>query len=306
MVTLFRMMLARYAMSFPILLYLCWFDMTSYTAARPAARQSPADRHRQYQADGYLIERSALPAGLIDEAGVRLAAMIADLPPGQRPEGMIEPHVQASDWRFWLELCRHPALVERAAECLGANEVMLLMSHLIVKPAGNGLAVAWHQDNTYWPSVHGTDVLTAWLALDQVDLGNACMQVIPRSQAGYPALEKIPTDGSDLLKVTVRVDEVMIAAAVPIELARGEYSLHDSFIIHGSGANTSRRRRAGYTMRYADAATVRVDLERHWNPVYYLRGDGCSLMAGMVDIRPGRVLPAESARRTGAANPLPT
>jgi phytanoyl-CoA hydroxylase len=279
--------------------------MTSYTAEHPAARQSPASRHRQYQAEGYQIERATLPAALIDEAGARLAAMIADLPPGHRPESMIEPHVQAADWRFWLELCRQAAVVERAAECLGAAEVMLLMSHLIVKPAGDGLAVAWHQDNTYWPSVHGTDVLTAWLALDQVDLGNACMQVIPRSHAGYPALDKIPTDGQDLLKVTVMVDAAMIAAAVPIELARGEFSLHDSFIIHGSGANTSPRRRAGYTMRYADAASVRVDLARHWNPVYYLRGDGRSLQPGMVDLRPGRALPRVSGRRAAAANPLP-
>jgi phytanoyl-CoA hydroxylase len=279
--------------------------MTSYTAERPATKPSSTKRHLQYQAEGYLIECAALPAALIDEAGVRLAAMITDLPPGRRPESMIEPHVQAPDWSFWLELCRHPALVARSAECLGAEEVILLMSHLIVKPAGDGLAVAWHQDNTYWPSVHGTDVLTAWLALDQVDLGNACMQVIPRSHDGYPALEKIPTDGQDLLKVTVAVDAEMISAAVPIELARGEFSLHDSFIIHGSGANTSPRRRAGYTMRYANAETVRVDLDRHWNPVYYLRGDGRSLLPGMIDIRPGRALPTVNGLRAAAANPLP-
>ncbi len=280
--------------------------MTSYAAAHPATMPSPARRHRQYQAEGYLIERTALPGPLIDEADVRLAAMIAGLPPGRRPEGMIEPHVLAADWPFWLELCRHAALVERAAECLAADEVILLMSHLIVKPAGDGLAVAWHQDSTYWPSVHGTDVSTAWLALDRVDLGNACMQVIPRSQQGHPALEKLPTDGQDLLKVTVAVSAAMVGAAVPIELARGEFSLHDSFIIHGSGANTSPRRRAGYTMRYANAATVRVDLDRHWNPVYYLRGCGRSLAPGMIDIRAGRALPTVSSQRAATAHPLPS
>jgi ectoine hydroxylase-related dioxygenase (phytanoyl-CoA dioxygenase family) len=266
---------------------------------------SPTAARLQYQTEGYLIERAALPEVLIDEARLHLAAMIAELPSGSRPESMIEPHVQALDWAFWLELCRHPAVVARAAECLGAEEVILLMSHLIVKPAGDGLAVAWHQDNTYWPSVHGTDVLTAWLALDQADLGNACMQVIPRSQAGHPALEKVTTDGHDLLKVTVAVDAGMIAAAVPIELSRGQYSLHDSFIIHGSDANTSARRRAGYTMRYANAASVRVDLDRHWNPVYYVCGDGRSLLPGMVDIRRGCPLPAARARHARAANPLP-
>jgi len=50
---------------------------------------------------------------------------------------------------------------------------------------------------------------------------------------------------------------------------------------------------------------VRVDLDRHWNPVYYLRGDGRTFTPGMVDLRPGRALPAVSGRRAEAANPLP-
>jgi hypothetical protein len=85
-------------MSFPKLCCLYWDDMTSSTTDRPATRRPSAQRHRHYQAEGYLIERAALPEALIDEAGVRLAALIADLPPSRRPESMIEPHVQAPDW----------------------------------------------------------------------------------------------------------------------------------------------------------------------------------------------------------------
>ena len=258
----------------------------------------PLSRHQQYQREGWCAVREALPAALIAEADRELGRLIAGLAAGQRPEGLVEPHCLAAGWRFWLELCRHPVVVERAAECLGGEEVLLLMSHLIVKPAGDGLAVAWHQDNTYWASVQGSDVVTAWLAIDEVDRGNACMQVIPRSHAGHPALEKLPTDGSDLLKVRVEVDAAMAAAAVAVELHPGEFSLHDSFIIHGSEANRSDRRRAGYTMRYARADTVRVDLARHWTPVYYLRGGGASLVDGMIDLRPGRPLPVQPGRPT--------
>ncbi len=267
----------------------------------PAALTRPLTRHQSYRRDGYTIVRTALPAADIVAARGRLDALIGGLAPDQRPEHLVEPHVRAPDWRSWLDLCRHEAVLDRVAECLGASELILLMSHLIVKPAGEGLAVAWHQDNTYWPSVVGTDVTTAWLALDDVDLGNACMRVIPRSQVGHPELEKIPTDGSDLLRVRVEVSTSQEASAVPIELARGEFSLHDSFAIHGSDANRSDRRRAGYTMRYADAATVRVDLAQHWTPVYYLRGDGRSLRPGMRDLRPDRPLPTtpEDVRNGG-------
>jgi ectoine hydroxylase-related dioxygenase (phytanoyl-CoA dioxygenase family) len=261
-------------------------------------------RNRQYRSDGYAIVRQALPSGLIADAGRHLDAMIARLAPGERPEGLVEPHVNAPDWQFWLELCRTPAVVDSVADCLGADEVLLIMSHLIVKPAGDGLAVAWHQDNTYWPSVTGTDVLTVWLALNEVDIENACMHVIPRSHAGYPEMEKIATDGKDLLKVRVHTTPEMEASAVPVELHPGQYSLHDSYIIHGSGENRSARRRDGYTMRYADAATVQVELDRHWVPVYYLRGDGTSLKPGMRDLRPGRPLPTEAKKERPGPSPL--
>jgi len=252
--------------------------------------QSTLNQH--YREEGYAVTREALPSALMDEAGRQLATLITGLAPGQRPEGLVEPHGRGPDWQFWLELCRTAAVVETVAECLGSDEVILIMSHLIVKPAGDGLAIAWHQDNTYWPSVHGTDVVTVWLALDDVDQENACMNVIPRTHAGYPVMEKLATDGTDLLKVRVAVDADMEASAIPVILRRGEYSLHDSFVIHGSECNRSTRRRAGYTMRYADAATVTIDLERHWNPVYYVRGNGASFKPGMIDIRPGHALPA--------------
>lgn len=254
------------------------------------ALQSRQNQH--YREEGYAIAGAALPPALMDEAGKQLAILIDGLAPGQRPEGLVEPHNRGLSWQFWLELCRNSTVVSTVADCLGSDEVILIMSHLIVKPAGDGLAIAWHQDNTYWPSVHGTDVVTVWLALDDVDLENSCMKVIPRTHAGYPEMEKIATDGTDLLKVRVAVDAEMEASAVPVILRRGEYSLHDSFVIHGSECNRSARRRAGYTMRYADAATVTIDLERHWNPVYYVRGNGASLKPGMIDIRPGKPLPA--------------
>ena len=71
----------------------------------------------------------------------------------------------------------------------------------------------------------------------------------------------------------------------------GSLSVHDSFILHGSDANTSGRRRAAYTMRYANPKTVQVDVRKHWVPVYLVRGDGGPDTDLFVDIRPGKPLP---------------
>lgn len=258
-----------------------------------------------YRRDGFTIVADGLPAALVAETREHLAGLIAGLAPGERPEHLVEPHVRAADWRFWLGLCRHPRVLDAVAAAMEADELVLAMSHLIVKPARDGQAVAWHQDITYWPSVTGSEVCTVWLAIDDVDTGNACMHVIPRTHAERARLEKLATDGSDLLKVRVAVTPEQEATAVPCSLRAGQFSIHDSFAIHGSVANTSDRRRAGYTMRYADPKRVRIDADRHWVPVDYVRGDGTSLRPEMRDLRPGRPLPDEPCGQPLATPPLP-
>jgi phytanoyl-CoA hydroxylase len=248
----------------------------------------------QYRDLGYCVADHLIDADELRAARASLDQQIATLPPGRRPEALVEPHMLAEDWLLWLKLCCNPRVLDAVQACLQCDELILLMSHLIVKPAHNGQVIAWHQDNTYWSSVTGTDVTTVWLALDDVDRANACMRVIPSTHAGYPELEMIRTDGEDLLNVRVAVTPEVEARAVDIVLPAGSASLHDSFVIHGSQANISARRRAGYTMRYANAATVSVDVARHGKPVYYVRGNGRHCQDDFRDQRPGMPWPSDN------------
>src|SRR3954453_10570042 len=162
----------------------------------------------KYATEGYCFFPDVLSAAEIGAARSELDRAIENLPAKQRvmkdgvekegdarPEDMPEPHVNSA---FWLELCRHPRVLDCVQSVLGPD-LVLIMSHLIVKRAGDGLPVAWHQDNTYWPSVNGSDVGTVWMAIDDTDRANGCMRVIPCTHEGYPDLEKIVTDGKDLL-----------------------------------------------------------------------------------------------------------
>ena len=251
----------------------------------------------RYAAEGYCLFRDVLPESEIEVARVELNTMLANLPERQvvykdgenkevdaRPEYLTEPHPKHP---FWLELCRHPRVLDAVEAILGAD-LILIMSHLIVKRAEDGLPVAWHQDNTYWHSVQGTDVSTVWLAIDDTDRTNGCMQVIPCTHEGYPEMEKVSTGGDDLLGLTVEATSEMESAAICLEMNAGSLSMHDSFVLHGSEANTSGRRRAAYTMRYANANTVAVDTSEHWVPVYLVRGEADN--PDYIDIRPGQSL----------------
>ena len=255
-------------------------------------RATPSSHQSQH--DGYTIADDLSDPQTLAEDRRRLDTMLATLKPGERPEHLVEPHVIAPDWTYWLHRCADPRILDAVQRCLGCDEIILLMSHLIVKPAHNGLAVAWHQDNTYWPSVDGLEIATVWLAIDDVDVGNSCMHVIPRTHVGCPALAKLPTQGDDLLHIQVAVTPEMEADAIAVQLRAGSASLHDSFIIHGSKPNLSNRRRAGFTMRYGNAASVRVDVAKHNKPVYYLRGDSTNLKPDYRDFRPGCPYPTTS------------
>ena len=264
-------------------LFLLYFSLTSH-----------------YPQEEFCLFHNILNTQEIIEVRKELDAMLANLPERQivykdgknkevdaRPEYLTEPHPKHT---FWLELCRHPRILDAVEEVLGPD-LILIMSHLIVKRAEDGLAVAWHQDNTYWHSVQGTDVTTVWLAIDDTDRANGCMQVIPCSHEGYPELDKVSTGGDDLLGLSVEVTPEMESAAVCLEMNAGSLSVHDSFVLHGSEANTSGRRRAAYTMRYANTKTVQVDTTEHWVPIYVVRGELSN--PNYMDIRPGQQLPKQ-------------
>lgn len=67
-------------------------------------------------------------------------------------------------------------------------------------------------------------------------------------------------------------------------LRAGQFSLHDVYLIHGSNANRSTRRRAGFVIRYMPATSVfeRADGDKHVQlgmtfsmgkrPIWLLRG----------------------------------
>ena len=158
---------------------------------------------------------------------------------------------------------------------------------MFIKRAHSPDVVPWHQDNTYWPSVHGTDVLTVWLAIDDATAANSAMKVIPGSHAGYRAMPETPSgDQHAMLTRKVEVTDQMQASAVTLEMSAGSASMHDSFLLHSSDANQTDQRRAGYTIRYCNPNTAWVNMDEHPIPVYLVRGQAAHKGQRYTDARP--------------------
>ena len=101
-------------------------------------------------------------------------------------------------------------------------------------PTARGQAL--HQDQYYWRVEPGTCV-AAWLALDDCDEENGCLQVVPGSH-NLPVLCTIAADSTQsFTDVTVPVPEGM--AVAPVLMQAGDVLFFNGQLIHGSLPNRS-------------------------------------------------------------------
>ncbi len=150
----------------------------------------------------------------------------------------------------WADaMVRQPTILDAVQDCIGPN-IVCWSSTFFIKEANSPGFVSWHQDSTYW-GLDPDDVITAWIALTDVDENNGYMQVIPGSHKinQLPHLDTFHKDNllSRGQEISVEVDKTK---ARGIALARGEISLHHIKVVHGSDANRSADRRIGFAVRY--------------------------------------------------------
>jgi ectoine hydroxylase-related dioxygenase (phytanoyl-CoA dioxygenase family) len=150
-------------------------------------------------------------------------------------------------------------------QLIGATATLDYDQFLAKRPNKPDAAFSWHQDLGYWPT--GTpDPLTATcsLALDNADRENGCLRVVPGSQKGglrphrpLHSGESGDREKSHILSVELTPEDDVIE--LPVN--RGDITVHDERIIHGSGGNSSRNSwRRTYIVAFR--TKVCVDYER--------------------------------------------
>jgi ectoine hydroxylase-related dioxygenase (phytanoyl-CoA dioxygenase family) len=152
-----------------------------------------------------------------------------------------------------------PAFLVAASQLLDAP-VRFWHDQLFCKPAHHGGVVAWHQDYSYWTRTKPMAHLTCWMALDDSTIDNGCLYYVP----GSHKWELLPVTGlaGDMNEImTVLNDEQKQAfRPVPIELKRGQCSLHHPLTVHGSYENRSDRpRRATLVNAFRDGVRSASD-----------------------------------------------
>ena len=158
------------------------------------------------------------------------------------------------------DLLTDPRIVACVKDLLG-DDVVAWGSHFFCKMPGDGKRVSWHQDASYWP-LTPSKAVTAWLAIDDAAVENACMRFIPGTHLlGHLTHTLREDDDTNVLNQTV-VGADQFGEPVNDELEAGQISLHSDLLLHGSEPNQSHRRRCGLTLRYCHSS---VQAGLGWN-----------------------------------------
>ena len=210
------------------------------------------NQFEKYQREGWVVAGPLLEGATLDRLRSHMDEKISRLPPGRRSENM--PSVHYED-EYLRSLFLSEGFVDVAEQILGPD-VALFTSYAISKPPGDGTAVVWHQDAAFFP-IEPMRTFTLWLAVDDSDRANGCMQVVRgtnKERRARPHL--VDQSGESVLEFQLGVDAS--GETDDVVLAAGHYSVHDPFIIHGSDPNRSQRRRCGITIKYVPTS-IRLD-----------------------------------------------
>jgi phytanoyl-CoA hydroxylase len=153
---------------------------------------------------------------------------------------------------------------------------------MLVKPPEQGAPFPMHQDYPYFPHERHS-VVAASVHLDDTDVENGCLRVVPGSHKRGPLEAHGPSH-------TV---ETPLEDGTPLPAAAGDVVLFNYLTIHGSGVNSSTRTRRNVLFQYRDPEdppVLRDGREAHvdWgqglmvagrNPVYWERRPRFELLA---------------------------
>lgn len=210
-----------------------------------------------YRDEGLVIPDWRIPDDWLARLRDEVDRLIARNP-GVRPEQLSGAH---NPWgqsarlvgsEVFLEFCRLPAILDMVERLIGPD-IVLWGSQLFCKPAGDGMPVPWHQDGQYWP-IDPLATVTVRVAIDDSLPENGCMRYLPGSHLARELVrhEYVTERHVALRQQLPEIDERLARDDV---LRAGQVSLHDVYLVHGSAANRSARRRADYAIRYMPATS---------------------------------------------------
>jgi phytanoyl-CoA hydroxylase len=221
----------------------------------------------QFVRDGFVVVPGLVSASQVDE--IRLDAerfARGEYPADNLPD---DGQILAIHFPHWVsEVARatvvHPGMADVLSQIAGAHlahwdgRVKCMQSMLFLKPAGLQ-GQAWHQDERFIPT-RDRSLVGAWIALDDANVENGCLWVIPGSHRMgqlWPTRDHGRPDEFDPSDEAFGFDD---NGAIPVEVKAGDVVFFNGYLLHRSLKNRSTRTRRALVNHYMSA----------WSPLPWL------------------------------------
>lgn len=149
---------------------------------------------------------------------------------------------------------RDPRLLDAVEAAIGPN-ILFWSDKVVFKSEEADFGTPWHQDWPYWKGIHK---VTLWLALDDIDESNGCLQFVRGSHRD--AYEHHGGRGAGAV-FSEQLDATAIdpARVVTAPCPAGTAVLFHDLTLHDSLPNSSHRDRYALAITYKDAAAEDLD-----------------------------------------------
>jgi phytanoyl-CoA hydroxylase len=243
--------------------------MTAASAAKPPSPHRSLDQNQIdfFRRHGYLKYGPLLEADLLEELRREYDRVFAAAQTDGRyrnlsiddsddtnakrdaPQQMLQIMQMCERSLSFRRLLYHEAMLDIAEDLIGP-QIQLFHDQALSKPAHHGGAVFWHQDNAYWRCLPA-NLISCWLTLDDVNIDNGAMHVIPDSHLAPLAHERSASTGA-LLDLG---DAVETEKAVVIDLPAGGVMFHHCQTLHFTPPNKTERQRRALALHFMPPGT---------------------------------------------------
>lgn len=166
------------------------------------------------------------------------------------PRKIMQPFKKSQKFRDFVLDPKLRSLIQQILK----KTPVLAQDQIFMKPPNFGSAKPYHQDNAYFKCEPGDDVITAWIALDDVNSENGCLRYIDGSHK-EPILEHkpIPDETYNLAPDKSEIDLSKESLGV---VKKGGVIFHHGATLHTSHRNESLRWRRAYATHWVTPTTT--------------------------------------------------
>lgn len=148
-----------------------------------------------------------------------------------------------------------------ASQLCGDGMVIDYDQLLAKQPYKDDAVFAWHQDMAYWPDTPDTRTATLWLAIDDSTVENGCMRFVPSTNREPALRPHVSQFGDRGESHALGTDLLPTDRSIDVPIRRGDVTVHNERVMHGSGGNSTGGFRRAYVIAFRSQDTVETERE---------------------------------------------